>query len=350
MLGFILKRLAWAVLLAALISLITFLVFFIIPPDDPAARRQGFVTPSLSTQFGLEGKSMPGQYASFVQHAVQGDFGTSIRFNRPVGRMIWEAVPVTLALLVGGTLLWLLIAFPIGVISALRPRSLLDRGLMVFVLIGVAAHPVWLGFSLSYLLGYRAHVFPVAGYCDFAYDPHSPNLCGGPKQWAYHLVLPWITFAFLFAALYARMIRASILETMDEDYVRTARAKGAGEWRVLRKHVLRNALMPVVAMLSMDMVVISLTGVVFIETVFQLPGIGTLLYRGLTTNDLALILGIVVVISFAVTIANMIGDIVYSLLDPRVSLRGPRRQRSWLRDRWWRPSPQPSITETAIEG
>jgi peptide/nickel transport system permease protein len=263
--------------------------------------------------------------------------------------MIWNAVPVTLALLVGGTILWLLIAFPIGIISALRPRSLLDRGLMVFVLIGVAAHPVWLGFSLSYLLGYRAHVFPVAGYCDFAYDPHSPNLCGGPKQWAYHLVLPWVTFAFLFAALYARMIRACVLETMDEDYVRTARAKGAGEWRVLRKHVLRNALMPVVAMLSMDMVVISLTGVIFIETVFQLPGLGTLLYRGLTTNDLGLILGIVVVISFAVTIANMIGDIVYSLLDPRVSLRGPPRQRSWLRGRW-RPSPQPSITETAIEG
>lgn len=349
MLGFILKRLAWAVLLAALISLITFLVFFIIPPDDPGARRQGFVTPSLSTQFGLEGKSMPGQYASFVQHAVQGDFGTSIRFNRPVGKMIWDAVPVTLALLVGGTILWLLIAVPIGIISALRPRSLLDRGLMVFVLIGVAAHPVWLGFSLSYLLGYRAHVFPVAGYCDFAYDPHSSNLCGGPKQWAYHLVLPWVTFAFLFAALYARMIRACVLETMDEDYVRTARAKGAGEWRVLRKHVLRNALMPVVAMLSMDMVVISLTGVIFIETVFQLPGIGTLLYRGLTTNDLALILGIVVVISFAVTIANMIGDIVYSLLDPRVSLRGPRRQRGWFRGRW-RPSPQPSITKTATEG
>jgi peptide/nickel transport system permease protein len=263
--------------------------------------------------------------------------------------MIWEALPVTLALLIGGTILWLLIAVPIGVISALRPRSFLDRGLMVFVLIGVAAHPVWLGFSLSYLLGYRAHMFPVAGYCDFAYDPNSSNLCGGPKQWAYHLVLPWVTFAFLFAALYARMIRASILETMDEDYVRTARAKGAGEWRVLRKHVLRNALMPVVAMLSMDMVVISLTGVIFIETVFQMPGIGMLLYRSLTTQDLPVILGIVIVISFAVTIANMIADIVYSLLDPRLSLRGPRRQRNWLRGRR-RPSPQPSITETAIEG
>jgi peptide/nickel transport system permease protein len=348
-LAFILRRLGWAVLLAALVTLITFLVFFIIPPDDPGSRRQGFVTPNLQTQFGLEGKSMPGQYASFVQHAVRGDFGTSIRFSQPVGKMIWKALPVTLGLLIGGTILWLFIAFPIGVISALRPRSLLDRGLMVFVLIGVAAHPVWLGFSLSYLLGYRAHVFPVAGYCDFSYDPASPNLCGGPKQWAYHMVLPWITFAFLFAALYARMIRASLLETMDEDYVRTARAKGAGEWRVLRKHVLRNALLPVVAMLSMDMVVISLTGVIFIETVFQLPGIGTLLYRGLTTNDLPLILGIVIVISFAVTIANMVADILYSLIDPRLSLRGPRRQRGWVRDRG-RSRPQPSITETAIEG
>ena len=343
------KRLAWSVLLVALMSLITFLIFFIIPSDDQGARRQGFVTPSLSTQFGLEGKSMSGQYASFVWHAAQGDFGTSLRYSQPAGKMIWKAVPPTLALIIGGTLLWLLIALPIGVISALRPRSLIDRGMMVFVLIGVAAHPVWLGFSLSYLLGYRAHLFPVAGYCDFAYDANSPNLCGGPKLWAYHLILPWFTFAFLFAALYARMIRASILETIDEDYVRTARAKGASEWRVLRKHVLRNALMPVVAMLSMDMVVISLTGVIFIETVFQLPGIGTLLYRGLTTNDLPVVLGIVVVISFTVTIANMIADIVYSLIDPRVSLRGPRRQRGWVTDRW-RSRPQASITETAIEG
>ena len=145
------------------------------------------------------------------------------------------------------------------------------------------------------------------------------------------------------------MIRASILETLNEDYVRTARAKGASEWRVLRKHVLRNALMPVIAMLSMDMVVISITGVIFIETVFQLPGLGTVLYRGLTTNDLPVILGVVIVVSLAVTIANMIADIVYCLIDPRLSLRRPRRQRGWVPDRW-RSRPQASITETAIEG
>jgi peptide/nickel transport system permease protein len=348
-LAFILKRLAWGVLLVVLITLITFLVFFIIPPNDPGSRRAALQTPNLETQYRMEGKSLPAQYVEFLRHVGQGDLGKSYRYERPVGSLIWKALPVTLTLLIGGTILWLLIAFPVGVISALRPRSLLDRGLMVFVLFGVAAHPVWLGFSLSYLLGYRAHVFPVAGYCDFSYDENSPNLCGGPTLWAYHMVLPWFTFAFLFAALYARMIRASLLETMDEDYVRTARAKGAGEWRVLRKHVLRNALLPVVAMLSMDMVVISLTGVIFIETVFQLPGLGTTLYRALTSNDLPVILGVVVVISFAVTIANLIADIVYCYLDPRLSLRGPRRQRSWAWLRW-RPRPQPGVTQSPTSG
>ena len=132
----------------------------------------------------------------------------------------------------------MLIAFPIGVLSALYPRSLFDKGLMVFVLIGVSAHPVWLGLVFSYVGGVKLHLFPVGGYCDLHYQAESTNLCGGPRYWAYHLVLPWLTFAFLFAALYARMIRASLLETMDEDYVRTARAKGAGECRVMRKHVL----------------------------------------------------------------------------------------------------------------
>jgi peptide/nickel transport system permease protein len=350
MLAFILKRLAWGVLLAALITLITFLIFFVLlPQNQPLSNRQGIVTPNLQSQYNLEHKSLPGQYVEFLRHAVQGDFGTSLREPRPVGHTLWTTLPVTLTLLIGGTIFWLLLAFPIGLLSALRPRSLLDRGLMVLLLIGVSCHPVWLGLSLSYLLGFRLHAFPIAGYCDFAYDPSSPNQCGGPKLWAYHMLLPWFTFAFLFAALYARMIRASILETMDEDYVRTARAKGAGEWRVLRKHVLRNALLPVIAMLSMDMVVISLTGVIFIETVFQLPGIGQVLYRALISSDKPVILGVVIVVSCAVTIANLIADIVYCLVDPRLSLRGPRRQRSRVPVRW-RLRPQTSVTESPTSG
>jgi peptide/nickel transport system permease protein len=344
--AFVIKRLVWALLLACLITLITFVIFFVLPRNQPGSNRQGIVAPNLQTQYNLQSKSIPEQYVQFMRHVVHGDLGQSLRQSVEVTQVIRDALPVTLSLIIGGTLFWLLIAFPIGMLSALRPRSLIDKGLMAFVLIGVSAHPVWLGLTFSYLLGYRVHAFPVAGYCDFLYDPHSSNQCGGPRYWAYHMILPWFTFALLFAALYARMIRASLLETMDEDYVRTARAKGAGGWRIMRKHVLHNALLPVVAMLSMDMVSISFTGVVFIETVYQLPGLGQTLYRALISNDLPVILGVVIVVSFAVTIANLIADLLYCLIDPRLDLRGPRRRSLWSRA-WLgtRASPS-SVTES----
>jgi peptide/nickel transport system permease protein len=348
--GYVIKRLAWGVVLALLITMITFFIFFILPPNQPGSNRQGIVSGNLQSQYDLESKSMPSQYVTFLNHVVHGNLGTSLRYNISVRDQIQSALPITLSLIIGGTIMWLLIAFPIGILSALYPRSMLDKGLMAFVLIGISAHPVWLGLVFSYFFGYRLHAFPIAGYCDFAYDPgNSVNQCGGPQYWAYHLVLPWFTFALLFAAFYARMIRATLLETMDEDYVRTARAKGAGEWRVLRTHVMRNALLPVVAMLSMDMVVISLTGVIFIETVYQLPGLGTTLYQALTTNDLPVVVGVVLVICVAVTIANLIADIVYCMIDPRLNLRGPRRGRSWGLGRL-RPKPRSGITETATEG
>src|SRR3712207_3061037 len=132
----------------------------------------------------------------------------------------------------------MLLAIPSGTMSALRPRSALDRPAMLFVLIVVSAHPVWLGLTLTYFVSFKAGLFPIEGYCDM-FDPST--ICGGPTQWAYHMVLPWFTLAMLFAALYTRMIRASVMETLDEDYVRTARAKGASVARVIRSHVLRNA-------------------------------------------------------------------------------------------------------------
>jgi len=198
---------------------------------------------------------------------------------------------------------------------------------------------VWLGLIFSYTLGYKAHLFPIAGYCAFILDPDNPYQCGGPRYWAYHMILPWFTFSLLFAAYYARMIRASLLEAMEEDYVRTARAKGAGQWRVLRKHVMHNAMIPVIAMLSMDMVVISFTGIVFIETVFQLPGLGRVLYQALTSADLPVILGISIVVCFAVVIANLIADILYAIIDPTVNLTGRRRVGLWSRLKVGRPQP-----------
>jgi peptide/nickel transport system permease protein len=319
---FVVKRLAWAVLMIGVISLITFVIFLGIP--DTINSRQGLVTPNLQAQWHLDGHSFGTRYVLFLKHiALHGDFGQSMRQPISVREIITTALPVTASLVIGGTLMFLLLSFPIGLLSALRPRSLLDKGLMVILLVGVSAHPVFLGLILSYFFGFKWHVFPIAGYCNMHYHAH--DICGGPRYWAYHMVLPWITFAFLFAALYARMIRANVLEALEEDYVRTARAKGAGTWRIMRRHVARNALLPVVSMLGMD-VGLAFGGAIFIETVFDLPGVGQALYRALGSADEPVILGVAVLVSVAVVIANLVADLLYSFIDPRIGLRTKQRE------------------------
>ncbi|MFL5920834.1 MAG: ABC transporter permease [Gaiellaceae bacterium] len=318
MLVFIVRRLLWAVLLVFVVTLIVFVMFFVLPADSRNAQRneQGFA-PGLQTQFNIRG-SFGEQYGRFLTHVfLHGDLGDSTRQSDAVSDVIWETLPVTAALVLGGAIFFLAIAIPIGVLSALYPRSLLDKGLMLFVLAGASAHSVFLGLVFSYVFGVRLHWFPVGGYCDLRYDPESANLCGGPRYWAWHMILPWLTFAFLFAALYARMIRASLLETMDEDYVRTARAKGASSFRVMRVHVFRNALLPVITMLGMD-VGVAFAGALFIETVFTLPGMGRLLVRSLANSDLPMIMGVVIVVSVAVVVANLIVDLLYVIIDPTI--------------------------------
>jgi peptide/nickel transport system permease protein len=346
-LGFVARRLAWAVLLGFVVTLLTFVMFFVLPADSRNAQRneRGF-EPGLQTQFNIRG-SFPEQYARFLGHVfLHGSLGDSTRSREPVTTVIGRTLPVTASLVVGGAILFLLIAFPIGLLSALHPRSLLDKGLMLFVLAGLSAHPVWLGLVFSYVFGVRLHWFPVGGYCDLFYDPESSNLCGGPRYWAYHLFLPWLTFAFLFAALYARMIRANVLESMEKDYVRTARAKGAGTFRVMRRHVLRNAILPVITMVGMD-IGVAFGGALFIETVFELPGMGRLLVRSLANGDLPMILGIVLTVSFAVVIANLIVDIVYSFVDPRIRLRAKGDATVVSRSVRRQLRAQPEVTESA---
>jgi peptide/nickel transport system permease protein len=320
---FVVKRLVWGVVMVAIVSLITFVIFIGLP-DRTINSRQGLVTPNLQAQWHLDGHSMPAKYVLFLKHiALHADFGQSMRQPLSVREIVVTALPVTASLVIGGTIMFLLLAFPIGLLSALRPRSLLDKGLMVFLLVGVSAHPVFLGLILSYFLGFKWHLFPIAGYCNLHYHP--TDICGGPRYWAYHMVLPWITFAFLFAALYARMIRANVLEALGEDYVRTARAKGAGSWRILRRHVARNALLPVVSMLGMD-VGLAFGGAIFIETVFDLPGVGQVLYRALGSADEPVILGVAILVSVAVVIANLAADLLYCLVDPRIGLRTKARE------------------------
>ena len=248
---------------------------------------------------------------------VHQDLGKSYTNRQSVNETVMNAAPVTASLVFGGAILWLLIAVPVGVLSALRPRSLLDRTSMVFVLIGISAHPVWIGLILAYTVGFKLGWAPITGYCDF-FNPSTD--CGGPAQWAWHMMLPWITFAVLFAALYVRMIRASVLDTSNEDYVRTARAKGAPEWVVIRSHILRNALLPVVTLLGLDL------GAHSAERssrrrCSRCRDWGRPHWRRSRTSTYRPSRGSLSFATISIVTINLIVDLLYVVIDPRIRLK-----------------------------
>src|SRR4051794_18940992 len=302
--------------------MVAYIIFFIIPANPAQLACGQRASPecirNASQNLGLD-RPVYEQYGRFLERlVVHRDLGTSYINRQSVNETVMNAAPVTASLVFGGAVLWMLIALPIGILSALRPRSLLDRTSMVFVLIGISAHPVWIGLILAYVIGFKLGWTPIAGYCNLI-PGSSIGTCSGPAQWAYHLILPWMTFMFLFAALYVRLIRANVMETMSEDYVRTARAKGAGSSRVLFQHVLRNSMLPVVTILGMD-IGLALGGAVFTETVFQLRGLGSELIQSATRDDLPVIVGIVMFACIAVIVFNFIVDVSYAWLDPRIRL------------------------------
>ena len=313
--AYLVRRVAWAGVVFFAITMVTFVLFFVLPVSNARfVRRTEFESNDFKRALVIDGPIYQ-QYGQFVGRILRhGSLGSSFDSRADVNAIVWQAAPVTLSLIIGGAIVWMLIAIPVGVLSATRPRSLRDRISMTAVLIGISAHPIWIGLMLSYFVGYRWHLAPINGYCDFV---HPATSCGGPIQWAFHLMLPWITFAILFAALYARMIRTNVLDVLDEDYVRTARAKGMSEWKVLRSHVLRNAFLPVVTMLGMD-IAVTLNAAVFVETVYGLPGLGRTAVRALQRQDLPVILGIVVWTTITILLLNLIVDVLYTWLDPRV--------------------------------
>jgi peptide/nickel transport system permease protein len=313
-LAYLVRRVLWAGVLFLAITAVTYILFFVLPvQEQQTVRRTEFAATDVRQELNIHGP-VYSEYAKFLSHMLHGDLGRSFANRERVMQILGDAAPVTVWLVLGGAILWLLISIPVGILSALRPRSLLDRITMTGVLVGISAHPIWIGLMLSYFLGYRLHAVPIGGYCDLI---HPATGCGGPAQWAYHMILPWLTFTILFAALYVRMIRANVLETLDADYVQTARAKGASAWRVLRSHVLRNALLPVVTMLGMDMAV-AFGGAVFVETVFGLPGLGQTAVVSLRRQDLPVIMGIVVWSTLAILAFNLLVDLLYAAIDPRV--------------------------------
>jgi peptide/nickel transport system permease protein len=328
---FILKRTAWMVVMFLAVSVVTFIIFFVIPSeDDQASLGRGGGDVDVRTTVQIDGPIYE-EYLEFLGRIVtHGSLGDSwVLRGQEVNEILVRAAPVTISLVVGGAIVWMLLAIPIGLLAALRPRSPLSRFTTVFVLIGVSAHPLWIGLMLSYFFGARLGLTPTGGYCE-VFSPGTN--CGGPAQWAYHLILPWFTFAFMYAAIYMRMIRASTLETLNEDYVRTARAKGAPEWLVIRSHVLRNAMLPVVTMLGLD-IAVSLGATLFVESVYGLPGLGRLFATSLARRDFPVLLGITVYTTLVVVVVNFIIDVIYGLIDPRARAGPSREVKSTRRER-----------------
>jgi peptide/nickel transport system permease protein len=334
MFRYLVRRTLWAIVLFLVIMFVTFVIFFM-APNNPAravcggdqARPQCL---ELATEkLGLD-KPIYVQYGRFLgrlmpvsisggPHFKTPNLGTSFATSQDINEKIIQAAPVTASLVFGGAVLWMLVALTVGIFSALKPRSLMDRAAMVFVLIGVSAHPVWIGLILSYTFGVKWGIMPIANYANFFGAPPDSGLPGGPWQWFYHMILPWCTFALLFSALYVRMIRANVMETLNEDFVRTARAKGAPEQRVMVQHVLRNALLPTVTMLGMD-IGVALGGAIFTESVFQLPGLGRSAIVAISNQDLAVVQGVVVFATISILIFNLVVDLLYAWIDPRIRL------------------------------
>jgi peptide/nickel transport system permease protein len=322
MFHFLVRRLIWAIVLFLAVTVVTYVIFFVTPADPARLAAGQGATPEdvqrVAERLHLD-EPVYQQYARFLKQLVwEHSLGESFVSREDVNDIVLRSAPVTASLVFGGAIFWLLLALPVGILSALRPRSLVDRAGMVFVLIGLSAHPVWIGLIFAYVFGYKLGLTPISGYCD-AFAPTATAECGGPVQWAYHMLLPWATFAILFAALYVRLIRANVMETMNEDYVRTARSKGAPETRVMRNHVLRNSMLPVVTILGMD-IGLALGGAIFTESIYSLPGLGQQVLISYNNFDLPVILGIVVFATLCIIAFNLLVDLLYAWVDPRIRL------------------------------
>lgn len=303
---YVLGRLGSTLLMFLAITLFVFVAFFRIP--EPRGRRD------VPDAYRLHG-TLAEQYVHYLWRFLgHGDLGYSSVSREAVTTQLLRAAPVTLSLVIGGLVVWLLIAMPLGVVSALRPRRLVDRASTVLVLVGLSLHPVWLGLMLSWVFGRYLHVLPADGYCTIA---GLSTGCNGLGRWATHLFLPWATFGIVNAALFSTMLRALLLEELGADYVQTALAKGAGGARILRAHVLQNVMLPLVTMLGL-LVGTSLASVIFVESAFDLPGLGGILRQATLRHDLPLTAGSVLFLGLAIVLVNLVVGLAYAAVDPRI--------------------------------
>jgi peptide/nickel transport system permease protein len=316
---FVARRLAGMVLVLFAITVIVFLIFNVIPNSDPAQRMAGKrATPQLvaniTEEWGFD-EPLPEQYLKTMKLIFTGEL-VSYSNELDVDEEIWKGLPATLSLCIGAAILWMSLGILFGYLAAVKAGRLTDRALTVLALVGISMPVFWLASILLYYLTFKIELFPSGGYV-----PLTEN----PLDWAYHLVLPWITLAVLFTGFYSRVLRSNMLDTMNEDHVRTARAKGLDERRMRTRHVLRNSLIPIVTLFGLDFAAVIGGGAIITESIFNLGGVGQYAADSIFNLDLPPIMAVTMFGAFFVVLFNTVVDIVYAYLDPRIRLEAGAR-------------------------
>lgn len=316
---FLLRRLAYLVVVVLVITLVTYFIFFAGNAGNLAARFAGHeagpqAIADAEIRLGLN-HGFWYQYWHYLVGLSHGSFGLDFQNQEPVTTEISQALPVTASVVIGGAILWLLIGLPIGIMAAVHPRSKRDRAGTFFALTFLSMAPFVLGVLLLLLLYFYLteaglHWFPPSGYV---------GLTSNPVQWLVHLILPWFTLALVQAAVYTRLVRSSLLDALGEDYIRTARAKGLSRRTVIYKHGLRAALTPVTTQLGLDVGTL-LAGAIVVEKVFGLSGLGALSINSLFTGDLPVVAAVVLLAAVFIVVMNTLVDVLYTFLDPRVRM------------------------------
>lgn len=312
---FIVRRLIGMVLVLFAVSVLTFLIFQVIPNSDPAVRMAGKTpTPAQVEQIRKTwhfDDSLPEQYLFTMKQIFSGNL-VSYSDQTNVTHQIKIGLPRTFALAIGAAIIWMVLGIALGLFSAVRAGKASERGLTILALIGVSMPVFWVGALMSYYLGYKAGIFPNGGYAEIGEE--------GLWQWFYHLILPWTALAILFIGVYSRIVRSNVLDTINDDYVRTARSKGISERRVLTRHVLRNSLIPVVTLWGLDFGLVIAGGAVLTETVFNLQGVGQYYAEAIGRLDVPPVLEVTMLGAFFIVVLNTLVDILYAVLDPRIRL------------------------------
>jgi peptide/nickel transport system permease protein len=314
MVAFAVRRLLGMVAVLFAISVIVFLIFNVIPNSDPAQRIAGKnANPALiarvTVDLGLD-RPLPVQYVTMMKQIFTGQL-TSYASSQNVTEQIWKGLPATLSLCIGAAVLWMALAFVFGYLSAVHAGKFTDRTLTILALVGISVPVFWLAAILLYFFSFKVQLFPTGSYV-----PLTKNI----GQWAYHLVLPWITLAVLYVGFYSRVLRSNMLDVMNEDYVRTARAKGISERQIRIKHVLRNSMIPVITLFGLDFGMVVGGGAILTETVFNLNGVGLYAGEAIGRLDLPPLMGVTMFGAFFIVLFNTIVDVLYAFLDPRIRL------------------------------